>query len=250
MNFNDYKYKMELHAHTHPGSGCSSVSPERMVAVHKQIGCDAVVITNHFHLGHIDHYIEPTYFYECLNKDRKALVETYLAGYKKTYEIGKKEGLNVILGMEIRFPQDSNDYLVFGIDEDFVDKSIDYLDKSLEEFYKGMKNDKNVIIQAHPFRNGMRHMTSEFLDGIETFNLHPEHNSRVGVACEYARDNHFPLTTCGSDFHDEPSFGLALMKSKTLPEDSFELAEIIKSRDYLFDVSGTTVIPYGFKESL
>ena len=48
MNVNDYKYKIELHAHTNPGSGCSSVSPERMVAVHKKSGCDAVVITNHF----------------------------------------------------------------------------------------------------------------------------------------------------------------------------------------------------------
>ena len=239
MNVNDYKYKIELHAHTNPGSGCSSVSPERMVAVHKKSGCDAVVITNHF---------EPSYYYKNF-EDKKTLVDKYLAGYRQTCEIGRKEGINVILGMEIRFTENSNDYLVFGVDDEFVSKASEYLNGTLAEFYKDMKNENNVIIQAHPFRNGMTRMPKEYLDGVETFNLHPEHNSRVGVACEYARDNEFAITTCGSDFHDEPSYGLALIRTKTLPTNSFELADIVKSHDYLFDISGSIIIPLGFKEN-
>lgn len=240
MNVEDYKYKIELHAHTRPGSGCSTVSPEMMVEVHKQLGCDAVVITNHF---------EPSYFYKRFSS-KQELVDKYLEGYYQTYELGKKAGLTVILGMEIRFEENNNNYLVFGVDEDFVAKASEYLDGTLERFYKEMKNDRNVIIHAHPFRPGMTIMPKEYLDGVETFNLHPQHNSRVGEAARYAYENNFEITTCGSDFHDVPQHGLALTRTKTLPKDSFELAELIKSHDYLFDFSGSIVIPLGFKENV
>ena len=238
MNVEEYLYKIELHAHTNPGSSCSSVTPEKMVAIHKQIGCDAVVITNHF---------QPDYFYKNFNS-KQELIDKYLEGYRKTYEIGQREGLTVLLGMEIRVAENSNDYLVYGIDDEFIGKASEYLDKNLELLYKNLKNDRNVIIQAHPFRNGMTEMPKEFLDGIETFNLHPGHNSRVGMASSYVKENNILITTCGSDFHDEPNYGLALLRSKTLPRDSFELAELIKSRDYLFDISGNIVIPSGFCE--
>lgn len=246
MNINDYKYKIELHAHTNPGSGCANVSPERTVELYKQKGCDAIVITNHFHIRHVGRYCEPDYFYECAaNKD--SMTDIYLEGYRRAYEAGRKENINVLLGMEICFfAENGNDYLIFGIDEDFVKESINYMDKTLGDFYKAMKRPDNVIVQAHPFRNGMIRMPKEYLDGVETFNLHPENNSRVGVACEYARNNGFEITTCGSDFHNEEDCAMALLKTKTLPTNSFELADIINSHDYLFEISGSVVIPQGF----
>lgn len=248
MDIGDYKYKIELHAHSNPGSACSDVSPEALVEMYKNKGCDAVVITNHIHMRHVGRYCEESYFYECA-KDKHQMTEMYLEGYKRAYEAGKKLGINVLLGMEICFfAENGNDYLVFGIDESFIEASIDYMDKTLAEFYKAMKNDKNVIIQAHPFRNNLVPMPKEFIDGAETFNTQPGNNSRIGLACRYACENNIDITTCGSDFHHENDCATSLIRTKVLPNNSFELAEIIKSHDYLFDISGSMIIPQGFCE--
>lgn len=247
MDINDYKYKTELHAHCNPGSACSDVTPERLVELYKQKGCDAVAITNHIHMRHVGRYCEASYFYECA-QDKRQMTKMYLEGYRRAYEAGKAVGLNVLLGMEICFfDENGNDYLVFGIDEDFIEKSIYYMDKTLADFYSAMKNDKNVIIQAHPFRNDLLPMPKEYIDGIETFNLQLSNDSKVGFACRHAFENNISITTCGSDFHHEEDCAAAIMRAKTLPKDSFELAEIIKSGDYLFDLSGNIAVPFGFK---
>ena len=51
------------------------------------------------------------------------------------------------------------------------------------------------------------------------------------------------IKTCGTDFHHEGHQGLGATLTKTLPEDSVGIAEILKSRDYLFDVAGNIIIP-------
>ena len=48
------------------------------------------------------------------------------------------------------------------------------------------KNEKNVILQAHPFRDGMVLANPVSIDGIEVFNFHINHNSRIGIAAQYA----------------------------------------------------------------
>ena len=55
----------------------------------------------------------------------------------------------------------------------------------------------------------------------------------------------FKIVTAGSDFH-EINVGyeaVAALRTKTLPNDSFELAKILKSGDYLFNVAGSIIIP-------
>lgn len=238
MNLDDYKYKIELHAHTKPCSGCSSVTPERMAQIYKELGYDAVVITNH---------MQPRFHMRNFSS-KEEMLETYIEGYRRAKAEGDKLGINVILGVEVFLEKSPADYLIYGIDEDFLIRASENLGLPLPEFYALMKNDKNVILQAHPFRNNTPIMPVDSLDGIETFNLHPEHNSRVGIAARYAAENNMKITICGSDFHDEPSYGLAALRTKTLPKDSFELAAVLKTCDFLFDFSGNIVIPRGFKE--
>ena len=128
--------------------------------------------------------------------------------------------------MEIRFPQSANDYLVYGFSEDDIDLMFDLSFTDCATFYNEFKNDKNVILQAHPFRDGMVRYDPKYLDGIESFKKHP----------------HF-ITTCGTDFHHETHQGLGGILTKTIPTNSYELADILKSRDYLFNVVGSIVIP-------
>ena len=230
--FSEYKYKIELHAHTNPASSCSDFTPEEVIKTYSEAGVDAVVITNHFCKSGSE-----------IGKDE--YINRYLGDYRDAVSAGKKYGVNVILGMELRFSsENNNDYLVFGIDEDFISYAYDFLDCTLEEAYPHIKNDKNLIIQAHPKRKGIEPVDSAFLDGIEAFNMHPGHNNSPSMACKIVHENPDLLIIAGSDYHHKNHEAGGLILSKNLPSDSFELTKLLKSRDYLMSVGGYITIPY------
>ena len=224
---NKYRYKTELHLHTFPVSSCSDIRADEAIEIYAAAGVNSVVVTNH-----LGSWVRTAYS-----------AEEYLSDYLLAKEAGERNGVNVILGAELRFDGTYNDYLIYGIDEKDIETLAYYTSADIETFYREFKNERNLIIQAHPFRNGMERVPSEFLDGIEAFNLHPNHNSRIGLAARYARDERL-LVTCGSDFHHKNQEALALVRSKEPVRDSFEVAALIKNRDMLFDFSGNLVFPY------
>ena len=221
----DYPYKTELHAHTFPVSACGDFSPEEVVDIYVAAGAHSLVITNH--LSH--HNCEEG-------------VDYYLGDYKKAREAAAGR-INVILGVEIRFPENSNDYLVYGVCEDDIPYFIELIPYGIENFYKKAKTDRNVIIQAHPFRKNIVLAPEDSIDGIESFNLHPGHNSRVGVGARYAKLCG-KLVTAGTDFHHAGHQAICLMRTEKEMKDSYDVAEAIKSRKVIFDASGHIIIPY------
>lgn len=232
MNLNqEYPYRIELHAHTKPVSLCSEIPPEELIARYKAQGYDAVVITNHFFPG------MPGY------GQREQCLAGYFADFDAACKAGERAGIQVLLGMEIRFSENMNDYLVYGIDRAFVEASYAALEQGIAQYYGTFKNERNLILQAHPFRNGMELAAPACIDGIETFNMHPGHNSKVAVAARYAREHDF-IVSAGTDFHHPGQEGMAALRTKELPRDSFALARILKARDYLFEVGGNLVLPY------
>lgn len=228
----EYPYRTEMHLHTSPVSGCSEITPQDAVRMYADEGYGAVVVTNHFEPSLQDRF-----------SSAESCAQWYLNDFYEARESGYREGVAVLLGMEIRFTESMNDYLVYGVDEDFVKEAYGYLDRGIAEFYRDMHSDKTVILQAHPFRDGMTQTNAEFLDGIETFNMHPNHNSRTAVAARYAREKNM-IVSAGTDFHHPGHQGMAALLTKKLPCDSFEAAAILKSRDYLFSLGGCTVHPY------
>lgn len=226
--FEEYKYKTEMHTHTKPVSVCADFPAKDVIKIYKEAGADAVVITNHF----------CPWFFEDRN------VDIYLRDYYDAVNEGEKQGISVILGAEIRFSENHNDYLLYGIDEDDLRKAEKLLDSGIDNFYKEFKNEKNLIVQAHPFRE-TNLANPESLDGIEVFNMHPHHNSCVALAAKYAKEKEF-LITGGTDFHHLGHQGMCFLRTKEKPKDSFELARIIKSRDYVFDVWGNIIVPYNY----
>ncbi len=223
--FEEYKYKTELHAHTSPVSGCSHILPEQLVDTYVAKGFTSVAITNHF-------------MYDangCPDPSKK--IENYLNDYYKAKNYAKQFGLNIILGCEARVSENENDYLIYGIVDEDLYKIESVLDNYIKGFYKAVKNNTNMIFQAHPFRNGMEEADLNSIDGIEAFNLHPKHNSRVGVAARYARQHNLQII-CGSDFHDEGCDALCSIVTKVPVIDSIQLAEILKKKEYIIDISG------------
>ncbi len=221
--FSEYKYKTELHAHTSPASGCSKIPPEELVGMYKDAGYTSLAVTNHF------------IFEKEANPDEKILA--YLDDFNRAKKEGERLGINIILGSEIRFSENVNDYLIFGIDEADLFSINALLDDGIDNFYKKFKNEKNVIIQAHPFRDGMTEVNPKSIDGIEVFNVHPHHNSRIGLAAQYAKENGL-LVTAGTDCHDPGWQALSAIVTKTEIKDSFELADIIKKQDFVISFSG------------
>ncbi len=227
-----YKYKIELHAHTSPVSGCSEIPPARLIEMLQAKGYDAVCITNHFAPGNGFWSSEDP-------------IATYLADYEAAREAGEKAGMKVYMGVEFRFAQNSNDYLYFGkVTEEFLREMAVQLDMGIDAFYEKYHSEDRLILQAHPFRNGMTPVDPASLDGIETMNLHPNHNSRVALATRYAAENQFPVVTIGTDLHHPGHEGLAATRTKCLPENETELVALLRSRDYLFEVGGAVMFPY------
>ncbi len=227
-----YPYKTELHAHTTPASPCSQITPEEMVETYRKNCYDAVVITNHFALDLFK------------GAPKKEAIDKYLSDYEITYEEGKRNGIKVYLGAEVRFAENSNDYLIYGADRAVLETVYDYLDKGLEAFRKEVKLSKSVFIQAHPSRDRMTKVSPLLLDGMEVFNMHPGHASRNAITGKIVRDNPHLISTAGSDFH-HPGLGheaISALRTSELPEDSFGIASILKSRDYLLEIAGNSII--------
>ena len=221
---NEYKYKIELHAHTSPVSGCSQILPKDMAETYKALGYDGVVITNHFNIRG--------------DMTKEEYLDFYLKDYEETKVYGESLGLKVYLGTEIRFTENNNDYLIFGVNREILSEIYDLLPYGVENFRKTYKMEEGIFIQAHPFRDGMVRVDPELLDGMEVYNLHPNHNSRVALASKYAKEKGIDIIIAGSDYH-HPGLnheGLSALRSTYLPEDSFEIAKILKSKDYVLEI--------------
>ncbi len=227
-----YPYKTELHAHTSPVSDCADFSPEKTVEFYHQAGAHSLVITNHLHFKQAD-------------GDREQGARDYLADYYAAFEAGKKCGINVILGAEMRFAGSNNDYLVYGISPEDIPAFIRLVPDGIENFYRKVKNSKNIILQAHPFRRGITLAPLSSIDGIEAYNLHPEHNSVMGFASHYAREHDLTVSG-GTDFHHFGHEAMCLMRTPSLMRDSYDVAEALLSRDVIFDCAGSLILPYAY----
>ena len=227
----EYKYRTELHAHTSPASSCSEVTAEDVVIIYKQLGYDAVTIANHFS-------------FEYQDSPKEQVIDRFFADFEAAKKKGEEIGINVILAAEIRFTENENDYLIYGVTRKMMEEIYDHLPDGVESFRKTYKMPDSVFLQAHPFRDGMEAVDPLILDGIEVFNMHPNHNSRVGIASVYAKEQNFPFITAGSDFHhkNRRHEGVSAILTKTLPTESFDIPKILKSGDYLLEVGRSNVI--------
>ena len=225
-----YKFKFELHAHTSPASACSEISPKELVQIYREHGYAGVVITNHFLHG--------------CDKE-KIIYETQLRDFEEAYASGEELGVKVLLGSELRFTESCNDYLLYGADKEVLELVFDYLDKGLEKFRREAMPENSVLIQAHPFRTRSVPAFPFLLDGVEVFNTYPNHNSKIAPAAKLAKENPTLIKTAGSDFHHPlvGYSGLTALRLLTIPSDSFELAKILRSGNYVIEIGDTILLP-------
>lgn len=225
-----YSFRTELHAHTLPISRCSDFYAEELIELYKKVGVHSIVLTNHFTPDHIK------------RGSKSEVVKEYIDVYKRFKTVANENGIEAIFGMELRFTENLNDYLLYGIEESDVEVIYDFVDAGLEEFYKAFKKDGVLVVQAHPKRDRMTDIDTRYVDGQEGFNMHLGHNSRVALATACANEKGL-IVTGGSDVHHLGHEGGCLLRSKCKITTSLGLCSVLESRDYVLDVGGSIILP-------
>ena len=214
-------FKTELHCHSADISQCARVNVDTIIKRYTDGGYSSIVLTNHFNSGTSNSL-------NCKTWDE--FVDKYIAGYEKLKSAAYGK-LNVLLGMELRFDENCNDYLVFGIDEKFLRENEYIYRSNPREFHKLAQKNGLLFIQAHPFRHGMTIIDPSCLDGVEIFNGHMGHNSSNDIANIWA-EKYSLIKTSGTDFHyaDVPTNAGILTDIEIVDEK--QLVDILKSGNY------------------
>ena len=159
-------YLYDPHTHTAETSKCGHLLAADVVERYVKHGFSGLVVTDHLHpeyLSRID-----------TEHDWQKAMDHYLSGYKASKKRGDELGFDVILGAELRFPQNDNDYLVYGIDEDWLRSNPYMCCTSAREFYEKFHNEV-LIIHAHPYGDGNTTVFEDAVDGTEIINGNPRH---------------------------------------------------------------------------
>lgn len=218
--------KFELHVHTAENDLVAQEGGASIVRLYKDIGYDGVVITDHYFAMFYDWFKD-----ELEGADHRAIIDRWLKGYRAAKEEGDKCGFTVLLGAEVRFDGPMiNDYLVYGIDEEFLYNAplLNRLE-SLEELLAILPDDA-IVVQAHPFRDNMTVKPPENIFGIEVYNG-GTHELRNRLAKNFAEYYNKPVTS-GSDFHDAGALGKGGIITKNKINSIKELISVLKSGDY------------------
>lgn len=218
------KYKTEMHCHTkYVSRFCATVDAKSIVEQYLDYGYSTVVITDH---------MSRRIFEGMDDISPRERMEYFISGYR---EVKKYAGdrLNVLLGAEINFAEmGHSDYLIYGPTEDYFLNNPDmYLH---DRFWNGglVKNNDNILIQAHPFRRGCA-VTEDFvIQGIEVYNGHPTENSHNRIAEEWLKEFPNYIVTSGSDHHDEDGYPDAGILTDVPITDNRQLVAVLRSGEY------------------
>ncbi|PTV95344.1 hypothetical protein C8C76_12914 [Halanaerobium saccharolyticum] len=218
------EYKIELHAHSAESSRCGSIKAEALVKKYKRAGYSALVLTDHYYARFFDKV-------KSLNWEEQ--FEKYLKGYKIAKRAAAEMDFNLFLGIEIRFNDDPNEYLVYGLGEKFLFENQNLHHLNLEKFKEltDSQSNKILIYQAHPYRKGMSPAADYLLDGLEVYNGNRRHNSQNEKAHNYAAEHQLKMIS-GSDFHEDEDLARGGIVTQQKIEGIRDLLQILELENY------------------
>lgn len=192
--------KIDTHVHTSEVSPCGKVPAQEMMRMYKDAGYDLVIVTDH---------LFPTLKTLAAGKNAAEKAEIWLSGYRVAREEGEKIGLKVLLGAELRLEKYGNeDFLAFGLQEEDVPWIFAMLEEanSVAEMSARVRGRGLFLVQAHPYRPGLRAQNPALLDGVEAYNGNPRHNSSNHLALQHGLSGALRLLS-GSDAHQPQDVG-------------------------------------------
>ena len=196
-------YLYETHAHTAEVSHCGRVPAAEVVRRFIDAGYNGMIITDH---------INHSTFRKIKDADWDEKVTFFMTGYHAAVEAAAALDpvFRVFFGAELRIDGMDNDYLLFGVTEEFLRANPDLMQMRFAEMADCVHEAGILLVQAHPFREDMTIVDWNLLDGVETENGNPNHNSNNPIADAWAERHHL-LKTSGNDYHGdfgEKQFGI------------------------------------------
>ena len=216
-------YLYDPHVHTAETSRCGHIPAAEQVERYAKHGFTGLVITDHLHPEYLSR-IDPDHNWE-------AAMDHFLSGYHAAKARGDELGMDVLLGAELRFPENDNDYLVYGIDEAWLRANPYVCCMSAQEFFDRFGGEV-LIIHAHPFRKGSAPVQETAVHGAEIINGNPRHDNHNDLALALCKRHPEYFRLAGSDAHrdgDEASAGVILSERV---QDSFAYKHMIESMQF------------------
>ncbi len=218
------EYLFEMHAHSREVSACAHASAEELVKLYIEKGYDGIVSANHMNT-------ETFPAVNLTDAPWSVKAEHFLSGYRALKEAAGDK-IKILLGMEISFYGDPNDYLVYGVTEDFIKNNGDLMALGNKAFSSLAHKYGFIFVQAHPFRRSMQIADWTVLDGYEVFNGNPRHDSSNEIAAHWAKLHGSGIITSGSDFHDVDDAITGGIYFNKLISSNAELLEELKGGNY------------------
>ena len=213
-------YRYDIHLHTKETSRCGYVKAPELVSEYKRHGYTGICITDHLNEEDFITVLR-------CRDDWNACVDQYMFGYNEAKKAGDAIGLTVMFGIELRFLENMNDYLIYGVDEDWL-RANPYINRMDHETFFKKYGGEVLIVHAHPCRNGDE-FYPDCIHGLEIVNCNPRHDGKNEAALALARAYPNLIRVCGSDAHRPGDEGLAAVVPAELVHDSFELKAVIES---------------------
>lgn len=217
------RYKFDPHVHTNKEGKSGRISTETLIGRYCALGYQGIAITNHLNEKYVSKLA-------CAD-DWAQSVNAFLAGYRGAKELGDKMGLDVILGMELRFPENDNDYLIYGFDEAFLQRN-PYLYRMGHAVFFDTFGKEVLIIHAHPFRDNNQVVYHESVHGVEIANCCARHENCNEQALRLCKENPHLYRLCGSDARRDGEEGHAWILFDTPIRNSFDFKSAVERGGY------------------
>lgn len=212
----------DTHIHTVETSPCGKLPAAETVDYYASHGYSGLAITDHLHKQFLDKHE---------GKSWDTIIDRYLTGYRAAKKRGDEIGFDVILGAEMRFPENDNDYLVYNIDEEWLLNHPFVIQQSATEFFEKY-HDEVLVIHAHPYRDGNLTVFEDAVHGVELINANPRHNNWPNRALALCKRHPEYFIQAGSDMHQIPDRCQAGIIAKKRITNSFEYADLIRSQSH------------------
>lgn len=216
------KYLTEIHLHTKESSSCAKIPAKKMIELYKKEGYKTIVVTDHCSKSKMD---------SLGNKTWREKIDYICRGFNIAEQYGNELEMNVLLGIEITLQITDSDYLIYGIDKDFLYENEKIYEYTLEKLYKICNERGYLLVQAHPFRDDIQLAPLEYIDGIEVFNGCQDEVSRNDKALEYGESTNKILTS-GSDFHNLDDLAKGGIITQIEIKDIKQLVKILKTKQF------------------
>lgn len=214
-------YKIEPHMHVSETSKCAKLTAAEMIDRYVAAGYSTVIVTDHYTKNNFDRFE---------GEDWQEKAERFLLGYRNAKKAAEGKNITVLFGIEISFnsPLERNDYLVYGITEEFFIRNRELYDLSHTDFHTFAADNGMIVIQAHPYRDNFCIPTPGFVDGIEIYNSNPRHDDCNDKAELLAKEKGLYMTA-GSDAHRDNDAAISGLYSETPIETMDDFIALIKS---------------------